>query len=147
MTDLIILATLLAGPRHGYQLKQEAGLILGQQRLHNNLVYPLLRRFTERGWVTRKTVPGKRGQKRHLYALTALGRRTRIARLAEYREADAASREAFMTRVGLFHAPDAATRERILNSREAYLKKSAEHVAAIEERFSLGVYSQQTTQF
>lgn len=64
MTDIIVLATLLGGPKHGYQLKHEAGLILGQTNLHNNLVYPLLRRFTEEGWVTSKTVPGERGQRR-----------------------------------------------------------------------------------
>jgi hypothetical protein len=46
MNDLIILATLLDGPKHGYQLKREAGFILGQGAMHNNLIYPMLRRFT-----------------------------------------------------------------------------------------------------
>jgi DNA-binding PadR family transcriptional regulator len=43
MTDLILLATLLDGPKHGYELKKRAGLIFGQgMTIHNNLVYPLM---------------------------------------------------------------------------------------------------------
>ena len=46
MIDLIILASLLDGPKHGYALKKQAGMIFNHSQLHNNLVYPLLRRFT-----------------------------------------------------------------------------------------------------
>ena len=100
MNDLIILATLLDGPKHGYQLKREAGFILGQGAMHNNLVYPLLRRFTAEGWVSKKTVPGERGQTRLQYAITALGRRELVARLSEFGESDASSFAGFMTRAG-----------------------------------------------
>ena len=58
MNDLLMLAALLGGPKHGYALKKQAGLMTGQANLHNNLVYPLLRRFVARGWVTRKKVAG-----------------------------------------------------------------------------------------
>ena len=74
MTDLILLATLLDGPKHGYQLKKQAGLIFGQGAIHNNLVYPLMRRFTNEGWVSKKTMPGERGQNKQQYAITAAGR-------------------------------------------------------------------------
>ena len=45
MNDILILASLLPGPKHGYLIKKEAGLILRGSELHNNLVYPLLHRF------------------------------------------------------------------------------------------------------
>ena len=45
MNDLLLLAMLLDEPKYGYQLKREAGWITGQDALHSNLVYPLLRRF------------------------------------------------------------------------------------------------------
>jgi DNA-binding PadR family transcriptional regulator len=147
MTDLIILSTLLPGPKHGYQLKHEAGLILGQTALHNNLVYPLLRRFTEAGWVTRKTVPGERGQERHRYALTALGRKTLIQKLSEYSESDARSAEGFQTRVGLFQLLEPAVRECVLTGRAAHLQKKEEHLARIEERFKLDSFARETVQF
>jgi hypothetical protein len=40
MNDLIILATLPQGPKHGYQLKRQAGFIFGDTALHNNFIYP-----------------------------------------------------------------------------------------------------------
>ncbi|HWC19772.1 MAG TPA: PadR family transcriptional regulator, partial [Terriglobales bacterium] len=86
MTDLIILATLLSRPKHGYQIKHEAGMILGQGILHNNLVYPLLRRFMNDKLVSRRTVPGERGQTRHRYAITFLGRKQLVARLSAFSE-------------------------------------------------------------
>src|SRR5215470_15934083 len=102
MNDLIILATLLQGPLHGYQLKRQAGLILGQEVLHNNVVYPLLRRFTTKKWVSRKTVPGERGQNRQQYAITALGRKELITRLSTFDQQDARSSSGFRFRVGMF---------------------------------------------
>ena len=147
MTDLIILANLLAGPKHGYQLKREAGTILGQDALHNNLVYPLLRRFTKQRWVTKKSVPGERGQNRHQYALTALGRKALIEKLSGYSESDAKSLDAFLTRVALFHVLDAATRERVLNVRTAHLQKLLEHLDGIKQKFPLDSYPLETVQF
>src|SRR5579863_6775268 len=122
MNDLIILATLLDGPKHGYRLKREAGFILGQGAMHNNLVYPLLRRFTAEGWVSKKTVPGDRGQTRLQYAITTLGRRELVARLSEFGESDASSFVGFITRVGMFALLEEPVRNRVLQRRESYLR-------------------------
>src|SRR5690242_603760 len=122
MTDLIMLATLLSGPKHGYQLKHEAGMIVGQQVLHNNLVYPLLRRFMNEGWVSRRTVPGERGQTRQRYAITRLGQRELMARLSTFGEQDARSADAFRLRVGLFQLLDPPTRAAILDARRRHLE-------------------------
>lgn len=147
MNDLVILAILLAGPKHGYQLKQEAGGVLGQDVLHNNIVYPLLRRFTEESWVTRKVVPGERGQKRHRYALTELGRKALMEKLSEYTESEAKSPQGFLVRVGLFQFLDTEARQKILDGRAAHLEKSAQHLAGIQEHFSLDTFARETTQF
>src|ERR1700719_2372007 len=120
MTDLIILALLLPGPKHGYQIKREAGWILGQEAMHNNLVYPMLRRFLAEGMATKKSVPGERGQNRQQYVLTARGRRTLLARLNTYGENEAESAEGFHMRVGMFELLEPEARERILSLREAY---------------------------
>lgn len=141
MTDLIILAMMLPGPKHGYQLKREAGWILGQQALHNNLVYPLLRRFLDEAWVSRKEVPGDRGQTRQQYALTALGRRTLLNRLTEFTEADAASEEAFRFRVALFALLPAEARENILHRRELHLREVDERMAALTRNIGMDKYA------
>src|SRR5579862_6074049 len=102
MNDLLLLSTLLDGPKHGYALKKLAGLITGQPNLHNNLVYPLLKRFVEERWVSKRTADGQRGQTREIYALTAQGKRRLIERLSQFTEKEARDSDQFHLRVGLF---------------------------------------------
>jgi DNA-binding PadR family transcriptional regulator len=140
MTDLIILAFLLDGPKHGYQLKREAGFILGQGEMHNNLVYPLLRRFTADGWVTKKTMPGERGQTRQQYAITPVGRRELITRLSNFGESEAASWPGFITRVGMFEALEEPVRASILAARTNYLQVREQKLTLLEQNMDLGTY-------
>jgi DNA-binding PadR family transcriptional regulator len=140
MTDLIILATLLPGPKHGYQLKHEAGLIIGQQAIHNNLVYPLLRKFMTKGWVSKKIVPGERGQTRQQYTLTGAGRRALVERLSFYDQAEAKSADGFRLRVGLFDVLQPETRSHILEQREQYLRAQIEKFRNLQSNMELGLY-------
>lgn len=145
MTDLILLAMLLPAPKHGYQLKHEAGVILGQKTLHNNLVYPLLRRFMNKKWVSRKAVAGERGQTRQRYALTALGRKELVTRLNTFTEQDARSSEGFRLRVGMFQMLEPDVRLRILATRANFLQGRMTTFAAIETNFTLDRYSKEVT--
>lgn len=145
MTDLIILATLLAGPKHGYSLKRQAGLILGQEKLHNNLVYPLLRRFMTKKWVNKKKVPGERGQTRQIYSLTALGRKELIQQLSTFTDQDARASDQFRFRVGMFQVIEPEARLRILDTRERYLNSRIEKISAILDNFDLDRYSGEVT--
>jgi DNA-binding PadR family transcriptional regulator len=145
MNDLIILATLLPGPKHGYHLKREAGVIFGQGALHNNIVYPLLRRFMTKKWVSRRTVPGERGQTRHQYELTALGRKELLARLTDFTEQDARSSSAFRLRVGLFQLLSPAARTRILDLRTEFLKSRIEVISGIQTHFKLDQFAGEVT--
>ncbi len=140
MTDLIILATLLPGPKHGYQLKHEAGLIFGQEAIHNNLVYPLLRRFMTKGWVSKKVVPGERGQKRQQYTITAAGRKELIERLSTYGEQEARSDDEFRVRVGFFAMLPQEVRQQILNERKKYLLGQTKKFAHLQENMNVGTY-------
>jgi len=147
MNDLIILATLLDGPKHGYQLKREAGFILGQGAMHNNLIYPMLRRFTAEGWVSKKSVPGERGQTRLQYAITPLGRRELVTQLSEFGESDASSFSGFVTRVGMFDVLEAPVRDRILKRRESYLRVRQEKLAALRQSMDLGIYGGEVVRY
>jgi DNA-binding PadR family transcriptional regulator len=140
MNDLLLLSMLLNGPKHGYRLKREAGLMLGQGSLHNNLVYPLLRRFVAEGLVTQKTAQGERGQTRKVYALTALGKRTLLERLSEYTPEEALQSEPFLVRVGLFLALAPEARERILSTREDALRNQGKRLEALQHGMDLGLY-------
>lgn len=139
MNDLLMLSMMLDRPKYGYQLKREAGLIMGQA-LHNNLVYPSLRRFLEEGWVSKKAVPGERGQTRQQYVLSAEGRRHLFERLSEFSEADASSEGAFRLRVGLFPALKLETRENILKRREEWLHRRDKGLATLQTNLELGKF-------
>ncbi len=146
MIDLIILANLVDGPKHGYALKKQAGMLFAHSELHNNLVYPLLRRFTSQDWVTRKSAPGERGQTRQLYALTAAGRRALLQQLNTFDEKQAQAAEEFLLRVGLFELLEPAARQRILDAREQLLAGREEHFAQLQQ-MDLGIYGGEVVEF
>ena len=142
-----MLAMLLDGPKHGYALKKRAGLVWGAATMHNNIVYPLLRRFVARGWVTQRAAKGERGQTRQMYALTAAGRGALIERLSEYGEKERRSSEALHARVALFEALDAAARKRILEGRRDYLEGRTGRLRQMQAAMDLGRYGGEVVRF
>lgn len=134
MTDIIVLALLLDGPRHGYALARQAGLILARGPLHNNVIYPLLRRFAARGWV-RAQAAGARGRTRKLYELSAAGRRELHGRLKSFTPRDAQNASAFQLRAGLFATLTAVERRRILAARDQVLAGREQKLRAMVAHF------------
>lgn len=128
MTDLLVLANLAGGPLHGYALKKQVGMIAGQGELHNNVIYPLLRRFEKNGWIARRTAAGERGQTREVYTLTKRGREELARQLTEFGPQKAASEQGFRLRVGMFGTLDGAARRRILEERKIWLAAHQERV-------------------
>jgi DNA-binding PadR family transcriptional regulator len=145
MNDLMLLAILAEGPKHGYALKKQAGMVLGLPDMHNNLVYPLLRRFVTQKWVTQRKTAGQRGQTRQVYSLTPLGRTALIGRLRQFD--DASSAEAFRLRVGLFEILDPSAREQILMARKNFLEAREQRFALLETGMDLGRYGSEVTRF
>ena len=129
----MLLALLLEGPQHGYALKKKVGLITGHGEMHNNLVYPLLKRFVAAGWVTQRSVEGERGQTRELYSLSAKGKQELIRSLSEFEDKTAASGDAFRFRVSLFPLLEQPTREKILDRRIQWLGDREAHLNQVVE--------------
>ena len=147
MNDLLLLSLLLSGSQHGYALKKRSGLISGQPAMHNNLVYPLLRRFVENKWVKQKVAASERGQTRQMYSLTPLGRRVLVERLSKFDGSDAHSAEAFHLRVGLLDLLELQTRHEILDKREAHLKETTAKFARLETEIPLSRYPKEVVRF
>ena len=125
----MLLAALLDGPKHGWVLKKLGGWVTGQSEMHNNLVYPLMKKFVAQGWVRRRAEAGHRGQIRAVYSLTIRGRKELFRRLNQFGEKESASASEFRLRVGLFEVLTPETRRHILAERSRWL-------SAREERFS-----------
>jgi DNA-binding PadR family transcriptional regulator len=133
MNDLIMLAALLDGPKHGWALKKLAGFLSGSGEMHNNLVYPLLKSFVKQGWVRRRSERGQRGQTRGVYSLTLRGKQELLRRLQEFAEKEAGSPAEFRVRVGLFGLLEREFRARILKQRDQWLASREKHFRSIRD--------------
>jgi DNA-binding PadR family transcriptional regulator len=147
MNDLVVLAALLGGSQHGYALKKQVGLISGQGEMHNNLVYPLLRRFVENGWISKRTAAGQRGQTREMYALTNKGKQELLRRLGQFSEKEARSENDFRLRVGLFDLLDLEARRRILAEREQWLAARQQRLERLSDAMNLGQWGGDVVRF
>jgi DNA-binding PadR family transcriptional regulator len=132
MTDLVLLSALLGGPAYGYALKRTAGLIFGNGVLHNNLVYPLLKKFVESGWVEQSTIQGDRGPQRKQYRITAAGKKYLLEQLATFGERDASNDGAFLFRVAMFDLLPVVKRREILDARRIFLTARVNELSELE---------------
>ena len=131
--DIVILSHLQRGPVHGYELKRKVSQTTAYA-LHNNTLYPALRRFEEAGAVTKsaETLPGR--PPRHVYEITELGRELLHDMLADLSPEQAADENEFLTRVGQFEHLTADERRRVLAARAAALGVRKTQLRDLAER-------------
>lgn len=147
MNDILLLGMLLEGPKHGYRLKQDAVMFSASQQLHNNTVYPLLKRYLDNGWITKREAGGERGQTRLLYSLTPSGKLALTEKLIDFSPGDASSAPAFRLRVGLFDLLSREDRERILRLRDDFLAARLKRVQQVGKSRELGFWPGSTVAF
>lgn len=133
MNDLVILAALLRAPAYGYALKRIAGLTYGDRVMHPNIVYPLLKKFVQNGWVRQSSMPGERGQTRKQYHITPAGRNYLLEHLSTFTEHDASNHGAFLFRIALFDFLPKQKRQEIIEARKLFLNSRANQLAKLSE--------------
>jgi DNA-binding PadR family transcriptional regulator len=133
MNDLVLLGALLRGPVYGYALKQTAGRIFGTGTIHNNVIYPSLKKFMQNGWVEQATVQGDRGQQRKQYSLTPAGRTSLIEQLGAFGDQEAGDEGAFLLRVALFGVLPKRKREAIVAARKSHLISRAAELSELRK--------------
>jgi DNA-binding PadR family transcriptional regulator len=125
--EILILRHLTRRPTHGYELRKRVEATVGVL-LHNNSLYPALKRFEEAGAVTRTAEPSENGRPpRQVYALTAVGHDLLHDMLAELAPSDAGDDTEFLARVGQFSLITAAERRAVLDARANALHARLEH--------------------
>ncbi len=74
--DLLILRTLIFGPRHGHAIASGIKHTSQQELLvEHGALYPALQRLEERRWITGKWGISSNNRRARFYSLTALGRK------------------------------------------------------------------------
>lgn len=78
--DLLILRTLLFGPRHGHAIATSIEQTSGEElRIDHGSLYPALQRLERRAWITAVWGTSENNRRAKFYRLTQLGRRQLVA--------------------------------------------------------------------
>jgi DNA-binding PadR family transcriptional regulator len=131
--DLLILRHLFRGPAHGYEIRKRVQATTGIV-LHNNALYPALRRFEEAGAVTRTAEPQQGRPPRHVYELTGVGRELLHDMLAELPADQALDDTEFMSRLGQFGLLTPDERHAVLDARDEALRQHVDRMRSLSER-------------
>ncbi len=133
-SEILILAMLRQGPRHGYEIKKEIDRALGGMvSLNNKTLYLALKRFEERGAVTRQVIQQEGKPNRHLYELTERGIELLQASLRDFGPEQAGVDAEFFTRVSFFDFLEVPERRAILSNRLAYLQRGLEYLHSLQQ--------------
>ena len=130
--EIIILRRLHGGPCHGYELRKRVEETTGV-RLHNNSLYPALKRFEEAGAVTKTSEVSEGRPPRLVYTLTDTGRELLHDMLADLPPEQAADDTEFLARLGQFSLITPAERAVVLANRTAGVRGRLAHLRAMRD--------------
>src|ERR1700760_3634935 len=114
--EILILRRLRGRPTHGYELRKRVEETTGVV-LHNNSLYPALRRFEEAGAVTKNAEPQDGRPAPRGFTLTDVGQDLLHDMLADLPADQAGDDTEFIARLGQFSLINPSERARVLASR------------------------------
>jgi DNA-binding PadR family transcriptional regulator len=133
-SEILILAMLRQGPRHGYEIKKDIDRALGGMvTLNNKTLYLALKHFEEMGAVTRQVVPQEGKPNRHTYQMTERGIELLQAYLRDFGPQQAGVDAEFFTRVSFFDFLEVPERQEILKRRLTYLQGGLEYLHNLQQ--------------
>jgi PadR family transcriptional regulator PadR len=96
--DLLILRTLVAGPKHGYGIAERLRQV-SEEVLHvgESSLYPALQRLLLNGWVKAEWGASENNRRARYYTLTAAGRKQLGAEKEEFQRLVAAIQRVLQT--------------------------------------------------
>jgi DNA-binding PadR family transcriptional regulator len=130
--EILILRRLRGGPAHGYELRKRVEQTTGVV-LHNNSLYPALKRFEEAGAVTKATEPQPGRPPRLVYTLTDVGHELLHDMLAELPADQAADPAEFTARLGQFSLLTSDERARVLAARTRAVHAELAHLETMQD--------------
>ena len=128
--EILILRRLRGGPAHGYELRKRVEETTGFV-LHNNSLYPALKRFEEAGAVTKAAQPQEGRPPRLVYTLTETGHELLHDMIVDLPADQAADPSEFLARLGQFSLINPAERAAVLASRTQAVRQQLAHYQAM----------------
>jgi len=130
--EILILRRLRSGPAHGYELRKRVEQTTGVV-LHNNSLYPALKRFEEAGAVTKTAQPQDGRPPRLVYTLTEVGHELLHDMLADLPPEQAADEGEFLARLGQFSLLNSAERAAVLAARTRAVQAQLSHLTTMRD--------------
>ena len=130
--EILILRRLRSGSAHGYELRKRVEETTGFV-LHNNSLYPALRRFEEAGAVTKAAEAQEGRPPRLVYTLTEVGQELLHDMLADLPAEQAGDETEFLARLGQFSEINPAERAGILASRSRAVRDQLAHYQTMHQ--------------
>ncbi len=128
LTDIVVLALLKMGPKHGYDIRKKIDLVFTRDRkMNTNLLYPALHRLEKSGAVEREVRKQEGKPARHTYRITAKGLSLFRKLIVDFGDAEAVKDEEFIARVAFFDFLNGDERRVILKRRRAALQDRLAH--------------------
>jgi PadR family transcriptional regulator, regulatory protein PadR len=83
--DLLILRTLVFGPRHGHAIAQEIRTVSQEVlRVETGSLYPALHRLEAQGWIAAEWTLSDKGKRAKYYQLTRTGRKRLVTEQSKW---------------------------------------------------------------
>ena len=132
--DVLILASLRAQPRHGYEIKRSIEQIFGGMfSLTNSTLYPALKRYEEMGAVARQVVRQEGKPDRHIFSLTDRGEAVLHDVLCDF-PPEVARREAeFLVRIAFLALLAPEERIAVLETRQSMVRQRRANLPRLRE--------------
>ncbi|MBE5106615.1 helix-turn-helix transcriptional regulator [Bacillus thuringiensis] len=131
--DILLLAELTTGPKHGYEIKKNIQNRLGENfELNHNMLYPALRRFENMGAITKNVHTQVGKPNRNMYNITETGEEIFYEMLREFPEKIATNNPEFLVRIALFEQLDYEARKEILTMRQGVLHKQLTAIQSLD---------------
>ena len=119
VTEIVILALLRLGPKHGYEISNDIKAIFRRRTpLNTNLLYPALHRLEAQKAVEKEVREQQGKPTKHLYRITPAGIALFQELIGQFGEVEAAKDDEFLVRLAFFDFIDEPTRLRILDMRK-----------------------------
>jgi DNA-binding PadR family transcriptional regulator len=130
--EILILRRLRSGPAHGYELRKRVEQTTGVV-LHNNSLYPALKRFEEAGAVTKTAESAEGRPPRLVYTLTEVGHELLHDMLADLPPEQAADEVEFLARLGQFSLLNSSERASVLAARTRAVREQLAHFETMRD--------------
>ena len=143
IVDILVLALLEKGPRHGYEIKKKAQEILvSELALNNNLLYPALRRLEAEGDIVPEEAAASSlavssapvssaGPSRKTFRISAKGRGRLIELISDFGEETAGNKNEFLVRLAFFDLIGAAERKGIVEARRRAIEGKKKRIQSL----------------